>query len=186
MNRMNQDRQSGPNSKPQPAKIQFAKSHQAYRVFVANEQTSLAIDESRIQAAVRTVLASSDCTSANISIAVVDDSMMHALNNQYLKHDYSTDVLSFVLDDSEGALDGEVIVSADTAIREAAEAGWSAENELLLYVIHGSLHLIGHDDHEPSDQAEMYAAEASCLKQLGLELPEDRSRWELAAKEAQS
>lgn len=181
MNRMNQDRQSGPTSQPPSAK-----SQQPYRVLVANEQTSLAIDESRIQAAVRTVLAESEFSSANISIAVVDDPTIHELNNQYLRHDYPTDVLSFVLDDSTETLDGEVIVSADTAIREAAEAGWSAENELLLYVIHGTLHLIGHDDHEPNDQAEMYAAEANCLKQLGLELPKDRSRWELAAKGAQS
>jgi probable rRNA maturation factor len=152
---------------------------------VANEQAKLAIDESRIVAAVHTVLASSDFSSANISIAVVDDPTMHELNNQYLKHDYPTDVLSFVLDDSTDTLDGEVIVSADTAIREAAEAGWSADNELLLYVIHGTLHLIGHDDHEPSGQTEMVAAEASCLKQLDLELPKDRSRWELAVKEVQ-
>lgn len=181
MNRMNHDRQPGPSSS-----TPSAKSQQAYRVLVANEQSSLAIDELQIQAAVHTVLTGSDFSAANISIAVVDDPTIHELNNQYLKHDYPTDVLSFVLDDSTDTLDGEVIVSADTAIREAAEAGWSAENELLLYVIHGSLHLVGHDDHEPCDQAEMYAAEADCLKQLGLELPKDRSRWELAAKGAQS
>lgn len=180
MNRMNQDRHSGQTSEPQRGD-----SHHEYRVLVANEQSSLAIDESRIQAAVRTVLASSGFTVGNISIAVVDDPTMHELNNQYLKHDYPTDVLSFVLDDSTHTLDGEVIVSADTAIREAAEAGWPAENELLLYVIHGSLHLIGHDDHDPTEQAEMYAAEANCLKQLGLNLPKDRSRWELAGKETQ-
>jgi probable rRNA maturation factor len=181
MNRMNQDRHSG-----QTSKSHRGDSQHEYRILVANEQTSLAIDESHIQAAVRTVLVGSDFSSANISIAVVDDPTMHELNNQYLKHDYPTDVLSFVLDDSNDTLDGEVIVSADTAIREAAEAGWSAENELLLYVIHGSLHLIGHDDREPGDQAEMYAEEANCLKQLGLELPKDCSRWELAGKEAQS
>jgi probable rRNA maturation factor len=180
MNRMNHDPQPGPSSQ-----TPSAKSQSAYRILVANEQTSLVIDESQLQAAVRIVLTGSDFSSANISIAVVDDPTMHELNNQYLKHDYPTDVLSFVLDDSTDTLDGEVIVSADTAIREAAEAGWSAENELLLYVIHGSLHLIGHDDHDPTDQAEMYATEANCLKQLGIELPKDRSRWELVAKEAQ-
>jgi probable rRNA maturation factor len=181
MNRMNQDRHSGKNSEPQRGD-----SLPDYRILVANEQAGLAIDESRLVAAVRAVLAGSDYQSANISIAVVDDPTIHELNNQYLEHDFPTDVLSFVLDDSANALDGEVIVSADTAIREAGTAGWSAEDELLLYVIHGTLHLIGHDDHEPSDQAEMVAAEASCLKQLGLELPKDRSRWELAGKEVQS
>jgi probable rRNA maturation factor len=180
MNRMNQDRHSGQNSEPQ-----HGDSLQDYRILVANEQANLAIDESRLVAAVRTVLALSDFPSATISIAVVDDPAIHVLNNQYLHHDYPTDVLSFVLDNSTDALDGEVIVSADTAIREAVMAGWSAENELLLYVIHGSLHLVGYDDHEPSDRAEIYAAEASCLKKMGLALPREKSRWELAGKEVQ-
>jgi probable rRNA maturation factor len=180
MNRMNHDRQ------PSPTSItHLGDSAEPCQVLVANEQTSLAIDESQIQAAVRTVLADSEFRSANISIAVVDDPTMHELNNQHLKHDYPTDVLSFVLDDATDTLDGEVIVSADTAIREAAEAGWSAENELLLYVIHGSLHLIGHDDHDPRKVAEMYAAEARCLQKLGLTLPKDKSRWELAVKEVE-
>ena len=49
---------------------------------------------------------------------------IHELNRQYLDHDWPTDVLSFVLDDDDGHLEGEVIISADTAAAAAAEGGW--------------------------------------------------------------
>ena len=64
---------------------------------------------------------------AEISIAIVDDQRMHALNRQYLQHDYPTDVLSFVLECDEAAksLDGEIIASADYAAREAPRYGWA-------------------------------------------------------------
>jgi probable rRNA maturation factor len=171
-------------AKNQPAKNQSAPDKQAYRVLVANEQASLAIDQVRLTAAARMILAESDYPSATVSIAVVDDPTMHALNVQYLKHDYPTDVLSFVLEESPECVEGELVVSTDTAIREAPEAGWTASDELLLYVIHGTLHLIGYDDHEPADQVEMYTAEAHYLQRMGLALPNDASRWPVARKES--
>ena len=63
-----------------------------------------------------------------------------------MNHDWPTDVLSFVLDDDDGHLEGEVIISADTAAAAAAEVGWPAAAEQLLYVIHGMLHLVGYRD----------------------------------------
>ena len=172
-------------AKNQPAKNQSAPVKQAYRVLVANEQASLAIDEARLIAAARTILAESEYPSATVSIAVVDDPTIHALNVQYLKHDYPTDVLSFVLEESPECVEGELVVSTDTAIREAPEAGWTASDELLLYVIHGTLHLVGYDDHEPADQVEMYAAEAHYLQRMGLALPSDASRWPATREESE-
>ena len=113
----------------------------------------------------------------DVRVEEVDDPTIHALNVQYLQHDYPTDVLSFVLEQTDNRVEGELIVSADTASREAAEAGWSPHDELLLYVIHGTLHLVGYDDHQPTDQAEMVAAEARYLQALGISLPTDRTRW---------
>lgn len=150
----------------------------AYRILVANEQATLTIDEAPMIAAVEAILADTDYSQAMVSIAVVDDPAIHALNVQYLQHDYPTDVLSFVLEDSSRNVEGELIVSSDTAVREAQEAGWSPLDELLLYVIHGTLHLVGYDDHEPADQREMYAAEAHYLKHLGIAVPADQSRWQ--------
>ena len=176
---------SPPHADSHSAKNQPAPVKQAYRVLVANEQASLAIDEERLIAAARTILAESEYPSATVSIAVVDDPTIHALNVQYLKHDYPTDVLSFVLEASPECVEGELVVSTDTAIREAPEAGWTASDELLLYVIHGTLHLVGYDDHEPADQVEMYAAEAHYLQRMGLALPNDDFRWPATREESE-
>ena len=64
-------------------------------------------------------------------------------------------MLSFVLESSNGCLEGEVIVSADRAAAVAPKYGWSAADELLLYVIHGTLHLVGYDDVTPAKRAAM-------------------------------
>lgn len=137
-------------------------------VLVTNRQTRHPVDRKRLISAVKKVLAMGKVTSAEISVAVVDGNEMHQLNKQYLDHDYPTDCLSFVLDFEDDHLEGEVVVSADYAAQEAPQYGWSAADELLLYVIHSSLHLIGHDDHEVADIAKMRAAEREVLEQFGL------------------
>ena len=151
--------------------------HQAVRVLIANEQSTLSIDEERIEAAVRRVLKDSPYETATVSVAVVDDPTIHRLNREFLQHDYPTDVLSFVLEASESQLEGELVVSTDTALRNAKEYGWSAADELLLYSIHGALHLVGYRDKQPEECAEMHAEEARHLKELGIALPLDQSRW---------
>jgi probable rRNA maturation factor len=102
-------------------------------------------------------------------VAVVDGATIHDLNRRYLSHDYPTDVLSFVLDDEDGHLEGEVVVSAETAVRVAAEVGWPSAAELLLYVIHGALHLVGFNDKSPLEAVEMQSAEARYLARFGYE-----------------
>ncbi len=106
---------------------------------------------------------------AQVSLAIVDDSTIHRLNRQFLNHDYATDVLSFLIERSADRLEGEVIASTDTAIRSAAQYGWAPADELLLYVIHGTLHLVGYDDLSPGPLAEMRERERACLKRFGLE-----------------
>ena len=92
-------------------------------------------------------------------MAAVDDRTIHQLNRRYLDHDYPTDVLSFVLEEGPGTVEGEIIVSGDTAAASAPGYGWPAQDELLLYVIHGMLHLVGYDDKSPADAARMRQAE---------------------------
>lgn len=137
-------------------------------VAVANEQERHPVDANRLKKAVREIVTEAGYRAGEISIAVVDDEQMHLLNRKYLDHDYPTDVLSFVLEDEEARLEGEVIVSADYAAREAAQYGWSAADELLLYVIHGTLHLVGHDDLTLDAKREMRAAEREQLAKFGL------------------
>src|SRR5436190_17927360 len=106
---------------------------------IADEQPDANADHARLKKAVYLVLEGAGLLSAEISIAIVGDRRMHELNRQYLQHDYPTDVLSFVLDhDAEAkSLDGQIIASSEYAASEAPEYGWTADDELLLYVIHG-------------------------------------------------
>ena len=135
---------------------------------IANEQQTHAVNESRLKKAVRAVLRDAGVRSGEISIAVVSDGEMHLLNRKYLDHDYPTDVLSFVLEHEDEHLDGEIIVSADYAAREAASYGWSADDELLLYAVHGALHLVGYDDMTPVAKQQMRDRERHYLAALGL------------------
>ena len=120
------------------------------RVDVANEQPRFEVDRPRLCAAIEMVLRAEGFSTATISLAIVDDATIQSLNRRWLSHDYPTDVLSFVLEQGPDGLDGEIIVSGDTAAAAAARFGWSADDELLLYVIHGTLHLVGYDDQEPA------------------------------------
>lgn len=104
-----------------------------------------------------------------IGIRVTDDPTIAELNARHLDHDYETDVISFPYGADDSKLSGELVVSAQTAHRRARELGWSAENELLLYVVHGVLHITGMDDHEPSDRAMMRQAEQQVMLDLGIE-----------------
>jgi probable rRNA maturation factor len=139
----------------------------AFEILFSNEQSVHAVDSEQLIAAAKAVLQESDFSSAMISLAVVDDPTIHELNRQFLNHDYPTDVLSFALQDDGTHLEGEVIISADTAAATAAELGCTPAAEQLLYVIHGMLHLVGYCDKSPADAQEMRVAEARFLGDFG-------------------
>jgi probable rRNA maturation factor len=142
-------------------------SQLGFELSLANGQSVHAVDEKRLLLAARRILEESRFKSATISVAVVDDATIHALNRQFLEHDYPTDVMSFTLDDCDGHLDGEIVLSADTAAAAAEEHGTSAAEEQLLYVIHGMLHLVGYDDVAPADAERMRTAEQQYMQQAG-------------------
>jgi len=146
-------------------------SQHGFELSLANQQSAHAVNEGRLLDAARRVLADSKFASATISVAVVDDATIHSLNQQYLQHDYPTDVLSFVLDADGTHLNGEVVLSADTAAAAAAEEGWPPADEQMLYVIHGVLHLVGLDDESEAESRNMRAAERFYLQECGVELP---------------
>ena len=79
------------------------------------------VDQQAITSVTRRIVADAGFTRGSISIAVVDDATIHQLNRQYLQHDYPTDVLSFPLasDAAAGILEGEIVVSYETASRSA-------------------------------------------------------------------
>lgn len=134
---------------------------------IANEH-EVSFNATRLKKAVRAILKDAAIAAGEISIAVVSDAQMHLLNRKYLEHDYPTDVLSFVLEEREGYLEGEIIVSSEYAAQEAERFGWSMDDELLLYVIHGALHLIGEDDLTPEAKQQMRQREQHYLAKFDL------------------
>jgi probable rRNA maturation factor len=129
----------------------------------SNEHPDKFVEGGILCKAVQKIVAEADYDFAEISIAVVDDPTIHELNRQYLEHDYATDCLSFVLEASDEHLVGEIVLSADTAERNAAEYKQSAADEILLYAIHGALHLVGLDDTSPKLASKMREAEQAHL-----------------------
>lgn len=144
---------------------------------IADQQQAIAVDHERLRTAVSRILDDAGITSAEVSLAIVNDSAIHELNRRFLDHDEPTDVLSFLLARQDERLEGEVIVSADTAVRQAAQFNWEPGDELLLYVVHGTLHLVGYDDADAASQAEMRSRERHYLAGFGLS-----PRYSAAAK----
>jgi probable rRNA maturation factor len=144
-------------------------------IAVTNRQRRSRVNSVALKAAVAAVLQGEGITTADVSIAVVNDTAIHEINKQFLKHDEPTDVISFVLDQKGQSIDGEIVISGDTAAAAAKEIGWSAQDEMLLYVIHGALHLVGYDDLKPAARRQMRSREQHYLAKLGVKTPAAKS-----------
>lgn len=141
------------------------------RISIATPQEIVAVDRARMREAVRAVLAGEDVADYEISLAFVDNPTIHRLNQRYLQHDEPTDVLSFPLSEANAAkLSGELVLGVEVAAEQAAARGHDVQVELMLYVIHGLLHLCGYDDHDDADRAAMRQRERHYLRHL--ELPD--------------
>ena len=101
-----------------------------------------------------------------LSIALIRDGEMRALNRRWRRKDRPTNVLSFPLDEP-GSL-GDVVISLDAARRQAREGGWSLAAELRRLLAHGILHCRGHDHARAADARRMAAAERRLLGADGL------------------
>lgn len=113
------------------------------------------------------------CEGAELSIALVDDSEIAALNAEWRRIDEPTDVLAFPMDEPDESLPyspllGDVVISVERALAQAKEAGHSLEREIDVLLIHGVLHLVGYD-HEGSEELseEMALKEAELLRMVG-------------------
>lgn len=101
-----------------------------------------------------------------VSLRLLGAKPMRALNKASLKHDYTTDVLSFDHGQTpEGRL-LEIVVCPAFAQGEAKQRGIPPEQELTRYAIHGALHLMGHDDHDPKAKQRMWRAQERTMKRL--------------------
>jgi len=133
-------------------------------------------DDATIRRAVRAALEHGGRADLALGIVFVRDRALAALHGRHLGDASPTDVITFDLSDDYEGPTGELYVSAECARRVARERGAAPRRELLLYVVHGALHLCGFDDHRRADRAAMRRAEADVLARLGWEpdaLPHD-------------
>jgi probable rRNA maturation factor len=99
---------------------------------------------------------------AELSILLCDDREIHALNRTHRKKNKPTDVLAFAMHEGEefpggSALLGDIVISLDTARRQARDHGQSLWAEVTMLLAHGLLHLIGYDHRDDAEEAEMNA-----------------------------
>ncbi|MCW5766074.1 MAG: rRNA maturation RNase YbeY [Phycisphaeraceae bacterium] len=102
---------------------------------------------------------------------VVGDPEMAEAHRRYSGVEGTTDVLTFDLrpdPSAGGALDTDVLICLDEAVRQAATRGHPVRRELLLYILHGVLHCLGHDDHSDEGYRAMHAREDEILRTLGV------------------
>jgi|LSQX01.3.fsa_nt_gb probable rRNA maturation factor len=114
---------------------------------------------------------------AEISLLLCDDKMIQELNKSWRSEDKPTDVLSFPLLDeeepditAEELLLGDIVISLDSAARQAMEYGWNTEEEVLRLFTHGLLHLLGYDHKNQKEEQEMRSAEEKLLHMAGVRL----------------
>jgi probable rRNA maturation factor len=138
-----------------------------------------------LRRAARIVLRSENAGDAEVSILLTDDETIHTLNRNYRGFDKPTDVLSFAQRDERpeiptqhnsvrgaGATSetlGDVVISVDTASRQAEEYGVTLDEELALLTVHGILHLLGYDDQTDAGADEMRNKETAVLSATGIE-----------------
>ena len=133
-------------------------------IWIANLQKKHRVPTGKVRRLVRRILREERAGKKSLSFAFVDDREIRKLNRKFLRHDYVTDVLAFRMD---GTVFGEVVVSTETADREAQGRGITREEELLRYVAHGVLHLLGYEDHTPKERERMWERQEGYLRLLG-------------------
>lgn len=128
------------------------------------------LDDVAVAAAVRAALAHGGRPGLRVAVVLVDDDTLSTLHEQWLGDPSPTDVLAFDLS-GDGPDDlgpeAELYASVDCARRVAQELSGDPSRELALYLVHGTLHLCGHEDHAPDERARMRAAETQVLAELG-------------------
>jgi probable rRNA maturation factor len=133
----------------------------------ADRQKRLVIGPRWIRNLVQTVLHGERINQAQIHVVLLSDAGIHAVNRRFLRHDEPTDVITFPMS-APGArpLEGEIVISTETAARAAAALGHSPRAEVALYLVHGLLHLAGYDDRSPRARRVMRRRERYHLAKL--------------------
>jgi probable rRNA maturation factor len=124
-------------------------------------------DCEELERAVRHTLASGGVENGEVSLTLLDDESIRALNRRYLSRNRATDVLAFALGPGPAVL-GDVYVGVDQARLQASELGVPLEEELVRLAVHGTLHVLGHDHPEGSGREEspMFALQEALVREI--------------------
>ena len=124
------------------------------------------------RAALAALAHQSNAADADLTLVLTGDPQIQALNRDFLSLDAPTDVLSFPADETDPETGrpylGDIVISIPRAESQARAGGHALEAELQLLVVHGVLHLLGHDHAEAQEKARMWTAQAEVLERLGL------------------
>lgn len=151
-----------------------------------NRQRAVAIDQKWLGRTAGAILSAARAETVELGVVLVADRRMRALNRRYRKKDRSTDVLAFPLHEKRGQatffrhgklfsqksslsplLLGDVVISMQTAKRQATEFGHSLRDEIERLLVHGILHLLGYDhERNARDAAAMARKERAILKKI--------------------
>ena len=146
-------------------------------VLVTNRQKKIRLNLARVRKVAREALKSLECLDKELSVALVDDEQMRELNRRYRGRDRPTDVLAFPMDSADGPLLGDVVISVDTALVQAKLASQALEEEVMVLLLHGILHLLGYDHTGSKLEARrMAAAQAKLTSELASLLPSAAGR----------
>jgi probable rRNA maturation factor len=153
-------------------------------IYFISEVKRSGVDTRSLKSTARKLLREVNEPNSSLSISLVDDAAIQVLNREHRGKDKPTDVLSFpMFEAGEAAFDegerllGDVVISVDTARRQAADYDAPLQNEIYRLLIHGILHVLGHDHEEPAERAAMEAEERRLAAAVGMPWPyEDDAR----------
>ena len=120
------------------------------KITIKNLQNKLPLGQTKIKNLIRRILKGENITASGwINICFVDNALIKKFNSKFLKSRSSTDVLAFNLGNKRKIMLADIMISTDQAILQARSFKTTPGYELLLYVAHGLLHILGFDDHSP-------------------------------------
>ena len=145
--------------------IQLDESIPVAEIFEAKEINLLQ------QAVMETLRQAGGSSESELAVVITGDSQLQELNLKYLGVDSPTDVLSFPSHDTDpdtGELYlGDILISYPRALEQSVAGGHPIQDEIMLLVVHGVLHLLGYDHVDEAGQAEMWAIQSATLNRLG-------------------
>ena len=148
------------------------------RLSVASRQRTAKVNRRRLRQIIAALLADLEVENAELGIHLIATPEMTRLNEKFLRHTGPTDVITFnylvpgsQAPDPRPKIHGEIFICTDEAIRQARQYGTSWQSEIVRYLVHGILHLLGFDDSRAGARRKMKREENRRLRELSRRFP---------------